>query len=98
MAKNKKNKCRKCENMLNCPLYEIGEEEMCDYEPHTNLICKIFGHKYGKTIWHDEIVDLSQQFTTKPRRKRRHIYFYKCVRCNHKKYLTSFQKLKLFNR
>lgn len=93
----KKNKCRKCKNMLNCLLYEIGQEDMCDYKPHRNLICRIFGHKYDKTIWHDEVFDLPQQTKTQSKRTRRHLYFYKCVRCNHRKYLTSFQKLKIFN-
>ena len=95
---NKKNKCRKCKHMLTCILYELGEQEQCDYKPHKSLLCQIFGHKYGKTIWHDEVVDLLRQSKTLSKRTRRHIYFYKCVRCNHKKYLTSFQKLKLFNR
>lgn len=94
----KKNKCRKCENMPTCLLYEIGQEDMCDYKPHTNLLCKIFGHKYCKTIWHDEVFYLPQQTKTQSKRTRRHMYFYKCVRCKHREYLTPFKKLKLFNR
>lgn len=94
---SKKNKCRKCENMLTCLLYEIGQEDMCDYKPHTNLLCKIFGHKYGKTIWHKELVDLSQQFVTR-KRKRKHIYYYECKRCGCIKQLDHFQVLKIINK
>lgn len=94
---NKKNKCRKCKHMLTCMFYELGEQEQCDYKPHRNLICKIFGHKYGKTIWNREIVDLSQTIKTR-KRKTKHIYYYECKRCGWMKFLDYFKVLKILNR
>lgn len=90
---NKKNKCRKCKHMLTCLLYELGEQEQCDYMPHKNLLCKIFGHKYGKTIWHK----VSQQFVTR-KRKRKHIYYYECKRCGWMKFLDYSHVLKILNK
>lgn len=92
----KKTKCHKCSQMLTCIFYEFGEQEQCDYKPHKNLLCQIFGHKYGKTIYHDKIVDLTKSFRTGKRTK--HIYFYQCKRCGWMKFLDDFKELKILNR
>ena len=68
-------------------LYEIGQEDMCDYKPHTNLLCKIFGHKFDNIVW-NSIVWLP----TRPIKNRR-VYYRKCTRCGQPKSINGFRVL-----